>query len=136
MQSRVLASATLLTSFLLSGCGSSDGIQRVIVNGSVTLKNQPVEDGQIRFVPQVGTDGPVTIEPIQGGKYTCERNGGVPAGTHRVEILAWDPTVPAAIGPGQPPRPQWVSPKFNRDSTLTVIIDSNESPVTKDFEVN
>jgi hypothetical protein len=118
-----------------TGCNHGDGIGRVVVKGEVTLKQQPVEDGQIRFVPIGNTAGPITIEPIQGGKYTCEHNGGIPIGEHRVEILAWDPKVPQPLGPGQPPRPQWAPPQYNRESKLTAAIDGSDDPHTQNFDL-
>jgi hypothetical protein len=120
----------------LAGCGRSDGLTRVVVNGNVTLGGSPVERGQIRFIPDVDTAGPVTIEEILNGKYSCERTGGVPVGQHRVEILAWDPSVPFPTGPGQATPKQLAPKKYNEESELVVTLDDSTNPVVKDFDLS
>lgn len=92
-----------------------------------------MQDGQIRFVPQRDTLGPVTIEAIKDGQYRCEHAGGVPIGTHRVEILAFHPDDPEPKGPGESPRRQLVPAKFNRYSQLIATIKSDDGEVVQDF---
>ena len=116
------------------GCGHN-GPNRVVVTGQVTLKSKPVEDGQIRFVPQGDDAGPVAIAPIRGGHYRYDLKGGVPLGNHRVEILAWDPKVPPPRGPGVPPRPQWAPDEFNKRSKLVVEIGAASGEVIRDFHL-
>jgi len=118
---------------LLIGCDKGDALTRAIVSGSVTLRGQPVQDGQIRFIPQGDTRGPLTIEPIKDGQYRCAHGGGVPVGTHRVEILAFHPDDPEPTGPGERPRRQLAPIRFNRDSELTVTISSSNGDVIQDF---
>jgi hypothetical protein len=125
--------AAALISFLLLGCSPDDGLNRVEVFGTVTLDGVPAEVGQIRFVPQEGTPGPVTIQPIEQGEYCCDHHGGVPAGKHRVEILIWDPKVPPPRGPGERPRPQWAPKKYNQESELAITIENSGSAVKHDF---
>jgi hypothetical protein len=117
------------------GCGRSDGLTRVVVNGNVRLGGTPIERGQIRFIPNVDTPGPVTIEEIRDGEYSCKRSGGVPVGQHRVEILAWDPKVPFPTGPGQATPKQLVPKTYNVDSQLVVVLDNSSNPVVKDFDL-
>jgi hypothetical protein len=126
---------TVIVAIHFVGCGSSDGLTRVVVTGNVRLSGSPVVRGQIRFIPQVGTQGPVFIEEIHDGKYACRRSGGVPVGQHRVEILAWDPTVPLPTGPGQKTPDQLVPEKYNVDSELIVTLDDSSNPVAKDFDL-
>ena len=121
-----------LTAF--AGCGGGDGVPRAVVSGSVTFQQVPVEDGQIRYIPVEGTPGPTSVSRIRQGQYVCDHNGGVPVGTHRVEILVWDPNVPPPKGPGEAARPQWAPVKYNRNSELTATIDATGF-VTKDFEL-
>lgn len=120
---------------LSAGCGSRDGLKRVVVSGQVTLNGAPIEDGQIKFIPAKGTEGPATIGPIRQGTYECKRNGGVPQGEHRIEILAWDPDSPQPEGPGQPPRPQLVPRTYNKDSHLTASLDGKATSIVKNFEL-
>jgi hypothetical protein len=117
------------------GCGRTDGLTRVVVNGNVRLGGAPVERGQIRFIPDVDTAGPVTIQEISDGEYSCQRSGGVPVGKHRVEILAWDPSVPFPTGPGQATPKQLVPKKYNEESQLVVTLDDSTNPVVKDFDL-
>ena len=124
-----------LVAVCLVGCGSSDGLTRVVVNGDVRLNGAPVEKGQIRFIPQVGTKGPVYIQEILDGKYTCDRAGGVPVGQHRIEILAWDPSVPFPKGPGAPTPKQLAPEKYNVKSELTITLDDSTNTVVKDFDL-
>lgn len=74
------------------GCGSGDALPMKIVEGNVTCGNVPVEGGIVRFVPIEGTRGPMSFGTIDHGKYRVETHGGVPLGTHRVEVEAWKKT--------------------------------------------
>lgn len=117
---------------LISGCGG-DGLDRAIVAGAVSYRGQPVQDGQIRFIPQEGTPGPVTIAPITSGQYRCDRLGGVPVGMHRVEILAFDPNSTSPGGPGQPPRKQLLPAKFHQNSQLIANVEAIGGEAMHDF---
>jgi hypothetical protein len=119
----------------LVGCGPSDGIKRVVVKGTVNLGGSSVVHGQIRFIPHVGTKGPLSIAEILDGKYSCRKSGGVPIGQHRVEILAWDPTVPFPTGPGQKNPNQLVPKNYNVESQIVVTLDDSANPVVKDFDL-
>ncbi|MBI2825512.1 MAG: hypothetical protein HYX69_12585 [Planctomycetia bacterium] len=119
---------------LAVGCGR-DGIVRVPVEGTVRYQGQPVQDGQIRFVPQAKAGGPVAFEPIKDGKYRCTEGGGVPVGKLLVEIYSWDPNTPPAKGPGGPPRKQFVPPKYNEESELAWTLEKQRGTVTKDFDL-
>lgn len=70
---------------IVSGC-SQNKLDRVPVQGTVLFKEQPVANGEVRFVPIESTKGPVSIGAITEGKYTIDTNGGVPSGKYRVEI--------------------------------------------------
>jgi hypothetical protein len=120
---------------IVAGCGRGDGLNRVVVSGTVTLDGLPAEVGQIRFIPQGDTPGPVTISPIDGGRYESNEFGGVPAGGHRVEILVWDPKVPPPRGPGGPQRPQWAPEKYNRKSELTFEVADSGGTAIKDWNL-
>ncbi len=120
----------------LAGCGGGDGIERLLVSGGVSYADQPVEKGQIRFIPEQGTRGPVTIASIDGGRYDTSSSGGVPLGSHRVEIKGYDAHEyqTAPTGPGSPPVKQRLPNKYNRNSELTVTLDSKSSRA-QDFEL-
>jgi hypothetical protein len=120
-----------------AGCGSRDGLDRVLVSGNVTFKGAPLAKGQIRFIPAENTIGSITVEPIDNGFYTSEDVGGVPAGVHRVEIRGYDPEVYAKApkGPGSPPIPQLLPKKYNHQSELTANLESGKSEETLNFDL-
>ncbi|MDC0935364.1 hypothetical protein OAS39_03680 [Pirellulales bacterium] len=121
------------------GCAKGDGLDRVLVSGQVMYDGQPVETGQIRFRGIEGTRGPITIDPIEDGRYTTANTAGVPVGKHRVEITAYDPKEYAAKanrGPGVAPPKQLLPKKYNRESELTVELQSGSGQITKDFKLS
>lgn len=134
---RKIASIAILLASFLSGCGRRDGIERVYLTGEVTYGGQPLEVGQIRFVPIDGTDAPVTIERFEGGKYETATSQGVPVGRHRVEILAYTAENFAnwPTGPGSRPIPQILPPKFNRQSELSIELSSGTDKLVRDFRL-
>ena len=133
MHCSYIALCVIILSMVL-GCGHG-GLERVDVSGEVTFGGQPVRDGQIRFLPKPGTNAPVTIEPITEGRYSTATSSGVPVGSYRVEIRAYDPSVPAPSGPGMPPRRQLLPTKYNTQSTLEMVVESGQGPLNQDFEL-
>jgi hypothetical protein len=137
MKITFLPLVSLVVTLLSTGCGKSDQLQRVLVSGAVTYKGQPVEKGQIRFIPADGTKGPVTVDPIEQGQYTTKNTEGVPVGTHRVEILGYDAKeyASAGTGPGAPPVPQLLPKKYNLQSTLKETLEPSPRSQTRDFNL-
>lgn len=119
------------------GCGQQGGDKRVLVTGQVAYDGKPVEIGQIRFIPDATTAGPITITSIENGHYSTESSSGVPVGAHRVEITGFDAAeyANAPRGPGNPPIAQLIPEKFNRQSTLAVTLESTQSSAVKDFDL-
>ncbi len=127
----MLLLATILTTATLVGCG--DGIERVQVSGKVTYAGQPVEVGQIRFIPAPGTEMPLTIERIKNGSYETSTSGGVPVGTYQVAIRAYHPDDPVPSGPGQPARRQLLPAKYSTRSELKATLEPGEKQKELDF---
>ena len=126
----------LLSLICVCGCDTS-GPERVVVSGQVTYQGRPVERGTIRFVPTGETRGPATGTTIKQGKYEAAAKGGVLVGTQRVEIIAIalrkDPMGRDLVvleGAGV----QYLPAKYNRQSTLSVTIESG-GPVVQDFDL-
>ncbi len=71
------------------GCENSG---KRVIYGKVTYGGQPVEFGQVCFVPIEGTKGPLNAAMIIDGQYRIEARGGVPAGIYRVEVAAQNKT--------------------------------------------
>ena len=124
-----------------AGCGDSSGLKMVEVSGSVTLDGQPLPEGQIRFVPTGETKGPASGAAISEGRYTVTNRGGVPAGTHRVEIRAERPNQQGRragpYDPGYEPdeliREQYLPARYNAASELTATIPDDQRRFELDF---
>ncbi len=130
------------------GCGGSSGeLEKAGVNGTVTYQGKPVEDGEVRLVPIKGTKGPASVGIINKGEYTIMARGGVPVGTHRVEIEAYLP-IPGAkpytaaqadgqwdIEAGDLPKRQILPYQYNRKSMLELAIEPGAGSLTKNFEL-
>ena len=118
-----------------TGCGYRSKLERVHVSGKASYAGKPIEIGQIRFVPIESTRTPITVENIRDGAYETETSGGVPVGTYRVEIKMFDseeyrnsPRVPGTAAPKQ-----LLPDKYNRESELTMTIDSGSGSIEHDF---
>jgi hypothetical protein len=81
-----------IVSLICLGCGSGSATPARVVQGKVTCGGVPVEGGMVRFVPIEGTRAPMSFGMIDQGSYRAETHGGVPLGTHRVEVDAWKAT--------------------------------------------
>ncbi|MDA1163673.1 MAG: hypothetical protein O3B13_11280 [Planctomycetota bacterium] len=73
-----------------AGCGSSDGLPRVAVSGSVTLNGKAAPHGVIRFMPAAGTEGPVASTMIANGQYDIPRDQGPVPGNYEVRVHAFE----------------------------------------------
>ena len=77
----------LLLLVLLAGC--DDRPTRVPVSGIVTIDGQPLDRGNIKFVPQNGRPSAGKIGEDGRFTLTCyDGNDGVLLGTHRVQVAA------------------------------------------------
>lgn len=127
---------TIALALSIAGCGKS-GIERVHVSGKATYDGQPIEIGQIRFVPVSPATGPITIDRIQNGQYETVTTGGVTVGTHRVEMRMYDSheyeTAPRVAGSASVK--QLLPDKYNRNSELTLTVESGSGSIEKDFEL-
>jgi hypothetical protein len=129
--------AALLVLSLAIGCGYRSSLERVYVSGSVSYAGQPIEIGQIRFIPVEPTRAPITVENIRDGAYETDKSGGVPVGNFRVEIRMFDrhEYENAPRVPGTPSVKQLLPNKYNRDSELTINIESGSDSIEKDFNL-
>lgn len=103
---------------LSGGCGDGRP-RRVPVSGRVIIDGKPLVSGFIRVVPDDAR--PSTGEIDSDGRFrltTFDQLDGCVAGTHRVEVVAFDTISPTAL--------RWLAPPKYRDSSssgLTVTID-------------
>jgi hypothetical protein len=88
--------AVVTTLFAMVGCGPGNGLTMGRVSGLVTYKGQPVEMGEVLFLPdsEKGNSGVPSMGPItKDGTYTMstqDAGDGVIAGYHKVGIRALD----------------------------------------------
>ena len=110
----------------IAGCGH-DGLQRLVIHGTVTYQGKPIEKGHIDFRPTEAVMGPICGAEIVAGKYEAHACGGVAIGRYRAEIMAFR-TLPLPSGKTEadfdqgPPREQYIPAKYNHDSELKVEI--------------
>lgn len=143
----IVARVTLVAfSLVAAGCGAGadDEPVRTEVFGAVTVDGQPVQAGEIRFVPAEGTDAPTAGATITSGEYRVDHKGGVPVGTFQVRISAYRAPGTGQAGdiPGAPAddpmasREQYLPEKFSGEaSELTLTVESASEPVRQDFDL-
>jgi hypothetical protein len=122
----------------LAGCGSGDGIKKVVVHGEVQFDGKPLPHGQILFYPLAETRGPVSTASINDGKFVAKSKGGVPVGKHQVKIEGY--RRPTTAPPGVPiedlGRVQYLPAKYNNQTELTTELTEDESPAIRDYSLN
>ncbi|MDC0937182.1 hypothetical protein OAS39_12935, partial [Pirellulales bacterium] len=136
---RSIARLPVLICFLLSltSCGGNrEGFERVVLSGKVSFEGAVVAKGRIRLTPQERTTGPVSVEHIRDGVYRCDYKGGVPVGTHLVQIWSYDPNQEESFGPGGPPVRQYLPPKYNSKSELVITVEKADGEAVHDFDLD
>ena len=121
----------------LIGCGEPSGRQSL--EGTVTLDGAPLVDGNIKFVPQLDTKGPVAGGKITEGQFSISTEGGTFAGEFRVEITATRKTgkkvkdykMDKMIDDIE----QFLPPQYNRQSELTADV-TESGPNRFDFKLS
>ena len=99
----------------------------VNVEGTVRFNGVPVEEGEIRFVPDDGDTGPSAGAIIQKGEYVVE----LTPGKKRVEVYGYRFLRKNQIGFDV--KDQIVPEQFNRRSKLRRAINGKQ---TVDFDLN
>jgi len=113
---------------LLAGCGSSSN--RAELEGTVTLDGEPLESGNIQFLPMPGTGGPSAGGKITDGSFMIPSENGTFAGLMRVEMTSGRKTGrkienPYARGHFEDEIVQHLPTRYNRESELTAeVVDS------------
>jgi hypothetical protein len=138
------AATLLFAAALLAGCGGNQGPERSLVSGTITYAGKPISAGTIRFVPLPTCPAPASAADIVDGQYKVNMHGGVPVGTHRIQIEAYRDVPgspkpnPSAAGPpwtrvGQ--QQQYLPKKYNTDSQLEIKIEPGSREIVKNFEL-
>lgn len=130
--------ALVLLLLVMTGCGG--GIQRVAVEGEVSLDGKPIQKGSILFRPTGTTKGMTAGGEIIDGRYQLSADKGPVVGNNIVEFYADFKTgrkvllVPHDPGSGSVDEYVQVFPeRFNTRSTVQCEIKSGES--TYDFNL-
>ena len=124
------------------GCGGRGGPDRVEVSGTVTYNGTPIPEGTIRFVPGPTSSVPLSGASIKEGAYNADQNGGVPVGTHKIEIEAFRKVQPSGqratggLHSNEEFRQQYLPDRFNKRSELEITIESGSANIVQDFELN
>jgi hypothetical protein len=113
----IVAWASLILALFLMGCGS-DGPERGVVTGKITLNGEPLEGADVEFQPEEGspsygmTDGKGRYDLM----YTRDKRGAM-IGEHTVRITT--STTDTDARGNEVAVPQRVPPKYNAQSELT-----------------
>lgn len=146
----------------LVGCNQEGGTwQKVVVEGVATFDGKKVMNGDIRFIPTVASVGPTVGAEIVEGRYRVTNKGGVPVGTHRVMLRAFDiegvghssgdarggdlfgSTQPKLVKHSKPSIPvyvvegyaQFLPPTYNAITGVKIEVTGNDNPQIEDFNM-
>jgi len=115
----------------VGGCGSSDGLPREPISGTVTLDGQPLDGGMITFTPTQAAE-PVVTALIKDGAYSLPRSEGPVPGPHRVQVWAKKPTGKKIPDPDNREEiidemRSIVPPRYNLNSELSAEVKAGDS---------
>lgn len=117
----------------MTGCFGEAGPKMVDVKGTVTLDGTPVDDGQIYFRADDGSN--TYAAPIQKGAYEAS----VSPGSKKIEIIGYRdiPGKFVEVNPGEksPAREMFIPRKFNSESTLSVTVAEDKNEMKENFEL-
>jgi hypothetical protein len=84
--------AICIATFILAGCGDTDGLKRYRVTGTIKFKGSPIPQGFIQFNPDTdqGNRGPGGGASIVNGKYDAPRSKGIVGGAYIIRITGSD----------------------------------------------
>ncbi len=121
---------------ILLGCNKSP--QRVVVTGVVKYQEKLLEHGAISFLPAASTQGvSVVVAPIADGKYTVDKQGGLPLGDYNVSIvevyLAKVERTASGERPSLSKQKQRIPAKYNDRTELTANITADANPIVLDY---
>ncbi len=109
----------------ITGCG---GPTEIVVKGTVTFEGEPVETGEILFIPVDG-EGPVGAGPITNGEFSFV----APPGEKKVEITA-NKVSDKPAPDGLPNYVPYIPKKYNANTELTATVE-NKTENTYSFEL-
>jgi hypothetical protein len=140
MNSRLAPFLVLLLVALPTGCGENYG-GRQEVKGTIKLKGQPLDQGQIMFVPMSDDRSTQAGSLIANGSYHIERAQGLVPGKYKVILTSGDGRTPANA-PDQAPGPTGaniiskdrIPPDYNTHSKQEVEV-KEKGPNVFDYDI-
>ena len=125
---------------VLLGCGKN-GVSRASIHGTVSVGGQPIEHGQIVFVPTGDNSGPTAGAAIKNGAYAITAQRGPKIGTNQVQISGKEKTgrkIPNYIQPGGPELDEIreVVPERYRGTGSILEYEVVRGDQEKDFELD
>jgi hypothetical protein len=123
--------ALVLLALAGDGCGSSDGLNRQAVSGTVTFDGQVLDSGAILFEPATVESGTAVGATIKSGSFAISGSQGAVPGVYRVRIYASSgiQALPAKDQSERAPRPmvERLPEKYNSSTELRATVVSNRS---------
>ena len=125
----------------IDGCGN-DADGRLAIEGTVTFKGSPLDNGSIEFTPlespPAGVAETKSGAPIMAGQFTIPAINGLMPGKYRVRITAGSQTdVPDSGGlpvPGGPSGVERIPAEYNVKSQLEATVTA-AGPNTFSYEI-
>jgi hypothetical protein len=115
----------------LSGCSGGNELGRLPVEGTVTFKGQPLEQGTVQIHPQDAANGVQSGARIEQGEFSIAEQHGLPPGSYRVMLFSSDASSQAESSDEPPSESQGPLPKeripadYNRKSNLVVEVKAD-----------
>lgn len=130
---------SLMCLLILAGCDNSPIRE---VSGNVTLDGQPLETGEIQFVPIDPAGGPRAGSTIENGSFRIPAVAqGLRAGTeYRVEITSMEGSGQMVYHPNEPSGQREllvniIPERYNMESELRATISSSRNENHFDFDL-
>lgn len=79
---RLNLAIAFLGSALLMGCGGSDEVKRIAIEGSVSVGGELLAEGIVTMVPAEGTSGPAVTINVKEGKFMVSKEAGPAVGSY------------------------------------------------------
>lgn len=126
------------------GCGKAKTLEKMAISGKVTHNGKPLENGEILFKPQDGSNVPPSAAIITNGEYKAPT--GIAAGTYRVEVMGYKAVTTKELSPGgldRPPqlgampmgRENYLPEKFNAKTTLEKLTVKSGASVQQNYDL-
>jgi hypothetical protein len=108
------------------GCGSSDGLNRQAISGTVTLDGHPISKGAILFDPATHETGTAVGATIRQGTFAISRHEGPVPGSYLVRVYSSseNQAPPTKGQTDHTPRPmvERFPPRYNTHTELRVRV--------------